>query len=50
MSFKPKKLVEYLAMLVIWLGLVMLFGMMSHNFLSERTFVTLANRIPANRL
>jgi ribose transport system permease protein len=47
MSFKPKKLVEYLAMLVIWLGLVMLFGMMSHNFLSERTFVTLANRIPA---
>src|SRR5271157_148638 len=47
MSFKPKKLVEYLAMLVIWLGLVMLFGMMSHKFLSERTFVTLANRIPA---
>ena len=47
MSFKPKKLVEYLAMLVIWLALVVLFGLMSHNFLSERTFITLANRIPA---
>ena len=34
-------------MLVIWLGLVVLFGLMSHNFLSERTFITLANRIPA---
>jgi ribose transport system permease protein len=38
---------EYLAMLGIWLGLVLLFGLLSHNFLSERTFVTLANRIPA---
>jgi ribose transport system permease protein len=47
MSFTPKKLVECLAMLVIWLGLVLLFGLMSHNFLSERTFLTLANRIPA---
>jgi ribose transport system permease protein len=47
MSFQPKKLVEYLAMLMIWLGLVLLFGLLSHNFLSERTFVTLANRIPA---
>jgi ribose transport system permease protein len=45
--FKPKKLVEYLAMLVIWLALVVLFGLLSHNFLSERTFITLANRIPA---
>lgn len=47
MSFQPKKLMEYLAMLGIWLGLVLLFGLLSHNFLSERTFVTLANRIPA---
>ena len=47
MSFQPRKLVEYVAMLVIWLGLVLLFGLLSHNFLSERTFVTLANRIPA---
>src|ERR1022692_2543619 len=47
MSFKPKKLVEYLAMLVIWLALVVWFGLLNHNFLSERTFITLANRIPA---
>ncbi len=47
MRFKPKKLVEYLAMLVIWLALVALFGLLSHNFLSERTFVTSPNRIPA---
>jgi ribose transport system permease protein len=47
MTLKPKKLAEYLAMLVIWLGLVLLFGMLSDNFLSTRTFVTLANRIPA---
>jgi len=42
-----KKLVEYGAMLVIWLGLVLLFGLLSENFLSSRTFITLANRIPA---
>jgi ribose transport system permease protein len=47
MRLKPKKLIEYLAMLVIWLVLVALFGLLSHNFLSERTFITLANRIPA---
>ena len=47
MKFQPKKLAEYVAMLVIWLGLVLLFGLMSDNFLSPRTFVTLANRIPA---
>ncbi len=32
---------------LIWLGLVLLFGALSENFLSARTFVTLANRIPA---
>jgi ribose transport system permease protein len=47
MSVKPKKLVEYTAMLVIWLGLVLLFGLLSHNFLSAATFLTLANRIPS---
>lgn len=47
MKLKPKKLAEYVAMLVIWLGLVLLFGILSDNFLSSRTFVTLANRIPA---
>jgi len=46
MGFEPKKLAEYLAMLLIWLALVMVFGLLSHNFLSERTFITLANRIP----
>jgi len=33
-------------MLILWLGLVLLFGLLSHNFLSARTFVALANRIP----
>ncbi len=47
MTFKPGKLVEYVAMLLIWLGLVLLFGMLSHSFLSATTFKTLANRIPA---
>jgi ribose transport system permease protein len=47
MKFKAKKLIEYMAMLGIWLGLVLLFGLLSDNFLSTRTFVTLANRIPA---
>ena len=47
MSIKPKKLLEYAAMLVIWLCLVLLFGLLSHNFLSGRTFISLANRIPS---
>ena len=34
-------------MLVIWLCLVLLFGLLSHNFLSGRTFISLANRIPS---
>jgi ribose transport system permease protein len=41
------KLAEYLAMLGIWIGLVLLFGLLSDNFLSSRTFAALANRIPA---
>jgi len=47
MTLKQKKLVEYTAMLVIWLVLVLLFGTLSRNFLNASTFVTLANRIPA---
>lgn len=34
-------------MLIIWLALVLLFGLLSHNFLSPATFVILANRIPS---
>jgi ribose transport system permease protein len=45
--FKPRKLIEYAAMAAIWLALILLFGSLSHNFLSSRTFLTLANRIPA---
>jgi ribose transport system permease protein len=47
MTLKPKKLVGHLAMLGIWLALVLLFGLLSDSFLSPRTFLTLANRIPA---
>lgn len=47
MIFKPRKFGEYAAMVVIWLGLVLLFGLLSQNFLTQRTFVALANRIPA---
>jgi ribose transport system permease protein len=38
---------EYAAMLLIWLGLFLLFGAFSDNFLTWRTLSTLANRIPA---
>jgi ribose transport system permease protein len=41
------KVAEYLAMLVVWIGLVLFFGVLSDGFLGPRTFVTLANRIPA---
>jgi ribose transport system permease protein len=47
MSVKPGKLAEYGAMLGIWIGLVLLFGLLSDNFLSLRTFAALSNRIPA---
>jgi ribose transport system permease protein len=42
-----KKLAEYAAMLIVWLGLVLLFGLLSRNFLAVPTFLTLANRIPS---
>ena len=38
---------EYAALAGIWLGLVLLFGVVSDNFLSPGTFTTLAGRIPA---
>lgn len=47
MRIKAGKIIEYAAMLVIWLGLVLLFGLLSSNFLSSRTFLMLANRIPS---
>jgi ribose transport system permease protein len=37
---------EYVAMAAIWAGLALFFGLMSHNFLSARAFLALANRIP----
>ncbi|HUD47846.1 MAG TPA: ABC transporter permease [Candidatus Baltobacteraceae bacterium] len=47
MKILSKKTAECTAMLLIWIGLVLLLGMLSHNFLSARTFAALANRIPA---
>ena len=43
---KSSHLGEYTAMVVIWLGLFLLFGAFSDNFLTWRTLSTLANRIP----
>src|SRR5690348_6269915 len=43
---KSSHLGEYAAMVVIWLGLFLLFGALSSNFLTGRTLSTLANRIP----
>lgn len=37
---------EYLPMLVIWLILVLLFGIMSDNFLTTRTLTTIAGQVP----
>jgi len=47
MTLQARKIAEYTAMLGIWIALVLLFGAMSHNFLSARTFAALANRVPA---
>lgn len=38
---------QYAALAAIWVGLILLFGMLSENFLTVRTFTTLAGRIPA---
>lgn len=44
---KNRKVGESLVMLAIWAALVLWFGLRSQNFLTNATFVTLANRIPA---
>ncbi len=43
---KRTALGEYVALLLIWAGLLLLFGALSENFLSRQTFGALANRIP----
>lgn len=45
-SIRSRRWGEYVALLGVWLGLLLLFGALSSNFLSARTFSTLANRIP----
>ncbi len=37
---------DYAPMILIWLGLVLLFGVLSDNFLTSRTLATLASQIP----
>jgi ribose transport system permease protein len=37
---------DYGPLLLIWVGLVLLFGMLSGNFLTTRTLVTLASQVP----
>jgi ribose transport system permease protein len=43
----PKKIGEYAALLIIWVGLLLLFGALSRNFLTVGTLNALANRVPA---
>lgn len=47
MKPRARNLGEYVALLVIWVAMIGLFGMLSDNFLTARTFNTLANRIPS---
>lgn len=47
MRSTSRKLAEYAVLLAVWIGLVLLFGVLSDSFLGPRTFLTLANRIPA---
>ncbi len=44
---KKKWLGDFVVMLLIWVGLIVLFGMLSEHFLSARTLGSLANRIPS---
>ncbi len=46
MKHSLKGLGEYFALMVIWIGLLLLFGVLSRNFLTAATLSTLANRIP----
>src|SRR5215472_15939681 len=41
-----KKSGEYAALGIIWIGLLLLFGLLSQNFLSVATLNALANRVP----
>jgi len=41
-----RKLTEYAALLLVWVALLVLFGLLSQNFLTGGTFKTLANSIP----
>ncbi len=41
-----RKAAEYAALLLVWVGLLVLFGILSENFLTGGTFKTLANSIP----
>jgi ribose transport system permease protein len=41
-----KRFGEYAALLVIWVGLLLLFGALSENFLTALTLGALANRVP----
>src|SRR3954469_2801054 len=41
-----RRLLEYAALLGIWIGLLLLFGALSKNFLSAQNLGSLANRIP----
>jgi ribose transport system permease protein len=43
---KLNRFAEYAALIGVWVGLLLLFGALSENFLSARTLSTLANRIP----
>lgn len=44
---KAQWLGEYIAMAAVWIVIIVLFSCLSANFLTWRTFGTLANRIPA---
>ena len=46
MPGESKRYGEYGAMVAIWVGLLLLFGALSTNFLTARTLDTVANRIP----
>ena len=45
MNYK-RWLTDYGPMLLIWVGLVLLFGILSENFLTTRTLATLASQVP----
>lgn len=47
MSKRRGKFAEYIALFLIWVGILVLFGALSDKFLTVRTFQSLANRIPA---